>query len=436
MENGELWVEEVPVEELAERYGTPLYVYSARTVEEHYDRLVEAWKGLNPMILYAVKANSNRAILELLAARGSGFDLVSGGELFRVLRAGGDPQKCTFAGVGKTRREIQEALEAGVLALIVESEQELLRIEEVAGRLGCRAPVALRINPEVAPGTHPKIATAVKESKFGIPYSAALAVYERAASSPRLQIKGVQMHLGSQITRMEPFEEALDRMVPLVSELKRRYGISFFDLGGGFGVVYEEALASGKREWWEEQATPPATPRMLAERLEGKLASLDVRIFLEPGRLLVGNAGILVTEVQYVKELEGGKEIVIVDAGMNDLMRPALYGAFHEVVPLRDRGAGYKLLDVAGPICESGDFFARNRWLPALRQGDRIAIMTAGAYGFSMACQYNSRPRAAEVMVRGREVRVVRLRETYQDLVRGERGWQKEDARLDGGLAD
>jgi diaminopimelate decarboxylase len=421
VKKGELHAEDVPVSKLAAVYGTPLYVYSARTITDHFDRLTRALAPLDHLICYALKANSNLAVLSLLAKRGSGFDLVSGGELTRVLRAGGDPAKCSFAGVGKTRDEIEQALAANVYVFNVESIDELEFINRIAGEKRKRAPVAIRVNPNVDASTHSKITTGTYENKFGIAFEEIGALYDRAARLKNLRLIGVQMHIGSQMTESTQIVKAIRKMAPLVRELKTRHKIEFFDIGGGLGIVYQPALASGQVAWWKKQKTPPLTPASYAESVVPLLKPLGLRILVEPGRFMVGNAGILVTEVLYVKKT-GKKTFVIVDAAMNDLIRPAFYESYHEIVPVKERRSGGKLVssDVVGPICESGDYFCKDRPLPAQKAGDRLALLSAGAYGFVMASNYNTRPRAAEVLVEGAKHRVVRERETMADLLRGE----------------
>jgi diaminopimelate decarboxylase len=416
--SGRLRVEEVDVEELARQHGTPLYVYSASTIADHFDRLSEALSPLNHLVCYALKANSNLAIINLLARRGCGFDLVSGGELYRVQQAGGDPGKCTFAGVGKTRQEIEAALRAGVYTFNIESEAELEMINQVAVRMKKKAPVALRVNPNVDAHTHAKITTGTYENKFGIAFERIIALYAKASSLKGIWLRGVQMHIGSQITDVAPYEKAFRKMAPLVTQLKRLHGIEFFDVGGGLGIVYEDALASGLPTWWK-QKNPPLTPQLYAEKLVPLLKPLGLRILVEPGRFLVGNAGILVTEVLYLKST-GQKNFIIVDAAMNDLIRPAFYDSYHEIIPVVTRGTKKIKSDVVGPVCESGDFFAKDRLLLPVKPGDRLALLSAGAYGFVMASNYNTRPRPAEVLVTGKKARVVRQRETFNDMMRGE----------------
>jgi diaminopimelate decarboxylase len=421
VKKGELYAEDVSVSKLAAVYGTPLYVYSATTITDHFDRLTRALAPLDHLICYALKANSNLAVLGLLAKRGSGFDLVSGGELTRVLRAGGDAARCSFAGVGKTRDEIEQALAANVYVFNVESAAELEFINRIAGEKKRRAPVAIRVNPNVDASTHAKITTGTYENKFGIAFEEIGALYDRAARLKNLRLLGVQMHIGSQLTEVGPFVKAIRKMLPLVRELKARHRIEFFDIGGGLGIVYQPALASGQAAWWKKRKNLPLTPASYAENIVPLLKPLGLRILVEPGRFMVGNAGALVTEVLYVKKT-GRKTFVIVDAAMNDLIRPAFYESYHEIVPVKQRHTGGKLVssDVVGPICESGDYFCKDRPLPAQKTGDRLALLSAGAYGFVMASNYNTRPRAAEVLVEGAKHRVVRRRETVNDLLRGE----------------
>jgi diaminopimelate decarboxylase len=417
--NGTLHAEDVPVAELAERHGTPLYVYSRATLEDHFKRLDAALDPVDHLICYAMKANSNLGVLRVLAAMGSGFDIVSAGELYRVIRAGGDPGRCTFAGVGKTRSEIEYALEQGIYSFNVESEDELLFLDEVAAAHGVVAPVALRVNPNVKADTHAKITTGTYENKFGIAFEEIPSLYARAAKLGNLRLRGVQTHIGSQITEVSPFIAAVEKLVPLVAKLKADFGIEFFDIGGGVGIVYDPALASGAPEWWSRQGVP-LTPREYCAHLLPLVQGLGLRILVEPGRFIVGNAGILVSEVLYVKQT-GAKRFVIVDAAMNDLIRPAFYDSFHEIIAVDRASAGALVsTDVVGPICESGDVFCHDRELPSFRRGDRVAFLSAGAYGFTMASNYNSRPRAAEVLVSGGNAQVVRRRETFEDLVRGE----------------
>src|SRR5271156_2505696 len=358
VKKGELYAEGVPLSKLAEAYGTPLYVYSASTILDHFDRLTAALAPLDHLICYALKANSNLAVLNLLARRGSGFDLVSGGELTRVLKAGGQASKCSFAGVGKTRDEIEQALAANVYVFNVESIAEMDFINQIAGEKKKRAPVAIRVNPNVDASTHSKITTGTYENKFGIAFEEIPALYARAARMKNLRLLGVQTHIGSQITEVKPFVQAIKKMTPLVQELKARHHIEFYDIGGGLGIVYDPALASGRPAWWKKQKTPPLTPASYAEKIVPLLKPLGLRILVEPGRFMVGNAGALVTKVLYVKET-GRKTFVVVDGAMNDLIRPAFYDSYHEIVPIRQRRKTGKLVstDLVGPICESGDYF-------------------------------------------------------------------------------
>jgi diaminopimelate decarboxylase len=403
---GELCCEGVPLRRIAAEVGTPTYVYSLATLRRHYRVLDEAFAPVRHLICFSVKANSNLAILRAFVREGSGFDIVSGGELFRVLRAGADPGKVVFSGVGKTRREMAEALEAGILMFNVESAPELDALEEVAARLDRRAPISLRVNPDVDPQTHPYIATGMKKSKFGIDIGRALEEYRRARALKHLEVVGVDCHIGSQLTAVPPFVDALARVRELLERLRAEgSAVRYLDLGGGLGIRYKD----------EE----PPPPREYARALIAGLEGMDLTLLLEPGRVIVGNAGVLLTEVLYFKEgVE--KKFVIVDGAMNDLIRPALYGSYQEIVPVEPRGGERVIADVVGPVCESGDFFARDRELERPRAGDLLAIRGAGAYGFAMASNYNSRPRAAEVLVSGGDFYVVRRRETLEDLVSGE----------------
>jgi diaminopimelate decarboxylase len=421
---GNLCCEEVPLEKIADESGTPVYVYSANTILDHYRRLDAALADVDHLICYAVKANSNIAILDLLAREKAGFDIVSAGELYRLLKAGGNPAACTFAGVGKSESEIQYALQHEILSFNVESESELAYIDEVARAANRRAPIALRVNPNVSADTHKHISTGKSENKFGIGIDRVGEVYAAAAKMKNVRIRGVQMHIGSQITSAKPFAEAVSKMLPLVRELQQAYGIEFFSVGGGIGIVYDASLASGQKNWWTKKEANGSKNGLTIEHYAGTivplLRDLGVRILLEPGRFLVGNAGVLVTRVQYVKSAPE-KKFVIVDAGMNDLIRPVLYDGYHEIVPLREPvSAERETVDVVGPICESGDFFAQDREVPPLKEGDLIALMSAGAYGFSMASNYNSRPLPAEVLVNGKRADLIRERQALGDLVRGE----------------
>jgi diaminopimelate decarboxylase len=432
--DGHLHCENVELTRVAAELGTPTYVYSAGTILDHYTRLDAALAPLDHLICYAVKANSNRTILKLLVDAGAGFDIVSGGELFRVLAAGGDLAKCTFAGVGKSADEIEYALERGVHSFNVESETELEAIARIASARKMRAPIALRINPDVDPHTHQYISTGSHENKFGIPLNEASALYERAATMHNIEIVGVQMHIGSQITEAKPFASAIQKVTPLVRELKSKYDIKFFSIGGGMGIIYRRALESGSGKWWRDHGPASAgsafSVRDYAEAIVPPLRDLGIRILVEPGRFLTGNAGVLLTRVRYIKQTSS-KKFAIVDAGMNDLIRPALYQSYHQIVPCRVSAAAdadpststsksLEKIDIVGPVCESGDFFALDRDMPEVREGDLLAIMSAGAYGFVMASNYNSRPLPAEALVRGGEVALIRKRQTWEDLVRDE----------------
>jgi len=426
-QSDQLHCEEVSVEDLANRYGTPLYIYSQRTLEQNFRRLDEALAPVRHLPCYAVKANSNLAVLRVMAELGAGFDVVSGGELERVMEAGGKAEYCIFAGVAKTEPEIARALRAGIHCFNVESVPELERIERVAADLDTVAPVAVRVNPDVKARTHAKITTGTYQNKFGIAFEQVERVYEHAARRRHLWLRGLQMHIGSQLTRVDPFESAVRKVAPLALRLKNRYGIEFFSIGGGLGIVYEQALASGQSTWW----TTPAgrrmlTPEQYAQRLLPLLQPLGLRILLEPGRFLTGNAGILVTRVEYIKQT-GTKTFVIVDAAMTELIRPAFYDAYHEIVPVRKRRSATVVCDVVGGVCESGDYFCKDRPLPRVREGDLLAILSAGAYGSVMASNYNTRPLAAEVLVRGSRAALVRKRQPVETIWALERlaPWQQ-----------
>ena len=425
-QNSELFCDGVSLTSLATTHGTPLYVYSANTIRDHFTRLDAGLGEIDHLVCFAMKANSNLAVLNLLAKAGAGFDIVSGGELFRVVKAGGDPSKCTFAGVGKTRDEIVYALQQGVYSFNVESEAEIRYINEVAGELGVIAPVAVRLNPNVDAKTHAKISTGKSENKFGIEFDLIAAVYERTARDLKnVKLRGVQMHIGSQITSVDPFAQAVAKVVPLVQELKERFNLEFFSIGGGMGIVYKDSLASGSPDWWEEKRRSgepvPLTIETYTEKLLPMLKTLGLKILLEPGRFMVGNAGVLLTKVLYEKH-GSVKTFKIVAAGMNDLIRPTLYEGHHDIVPLRQPSpdAIKELVDVVGPICESGDFLAQNREIAPVKAGDLIAVMSAGAYGFVMASNYNTRPLPAEILVEGDKSHVVRKRQTLEDVIAGE----------------
>lgn len=422
-----LYCEGISVESLVKQFGTPLYIYSQATLTDHFQKLDRAMAGVDHLVCYAMKSNSNLAILRTLADLGSGFDIVSAGELQRVIAAGGDPRQCVFAGVGKTEAEIEFALRKGVYSFNVESEPELRRINQVAARLKKVAPVAVRINPNVDAGTHAKITTGTYENKFGIAFEKVEGVYQRASRLKNIRLRGVQMHIGSQLTDVKPFELAVRKVIPLVEKLKARHQLEFFSIGGGIGIMYRDALASGSPAWWQTPAARKIiTPAMYAGRLVKLLQPLGLRILMEPGRFISGNAGILVTRVEYVKQT-GRKNFLIVDAAMNDLIRPAFYDSYHEIIPLRRKGGKLISSDVVGPICESGDYFAKDRPLPRLGEGDHLALLSAGAYGSVMGSNYNSRALPTEVLVHGRKAAVVRERQAIADIWANEKTapWQK-----------
>jgi diaminopimelate decarboxylase len=409
--NGELFAEEVAVRRIAREVGTPAYVYSLATLRRHYRVFDQAFAKVPHLVCFSVKSNSNLAVLKTFAKEGSGFDIVSGGELFRALKAGGDPKKIVFSGVGKKKEEIEHALNAGILMFNVESEQELNFIDEVSRGLGKRAPISLRVNPDVDPKTHPYISTGMKKSKFGIEIKRSAELYKKALSLKNLEVIGVDCHIGSQLTSVGPFVDALSRVREYLDRVlvgylrKEGANIRYLDLGGGLGIQYKD----------EEPPHPEAYAAALIQGLEG----LDVTLILEPGRVIVGNAGILVTEVLYLKETDE-KRFVVVDGGMNDLIRPALYGSYQAIRPVVDKKSETIVADVVGPICESGDFFAKDREIPRPEPGDLLAVMSAGAYGFTMASNYNSHPRPPEVLVDGDKYYVVRRRESLEDLISGE----------------
>jgi diaminopimelate decarboxylase len=404
--NNRLFAEDVDLGVLSDLYGTPCYVYSRAAMEERWRAFDQAFAGCRHLVCYAVKANSNLAVLNLLARLGSGFDIVSGGELERVLAAGGDPGKVIFSGVGKTDAEMRRALEAGIMCFNVESEAELECLNEVAGRLGRHAPVSLRVNPDIDARTHPYISTGLAENKFGIDITAAHEVYRRAAAMQHIEVLGVDCHIGSQLTEVEPFAEALERVLSLVDRL-RDDGIALrhLDLGGGLGIRYSDET--------------PLEPAQYAAALLPQLRNRDYQILIEPGRAIAGNAGILLTRVEYIKHSRH-KNFVIVDAATNDLIRPALYDAYHAIRPVQERTGEAQIYDVVGPVCESGDFLGRDRSLNVQRN-DLLAIFSAGAYGMSMSSNYNTRPRAAEVIVDGARHHLVRARETVVELFAGEK---------------
>jgi len=416
----DLFCEDVSLAALAKKHGTPLYVYSQATLTGHFTKLDQALAPLPHMVCFAMKSNSNLAVIRTLADLGSGFDTVSAGEIQRVIAAGGDPRKCVFAGVGKTEEEITFALRQDIYSFNVESEAELKRISKVAVKLKKIAPVAVRVNPNVDAGTHAKITTGTYDNKFGIAFEQIGDVYARAAKLPNLRLRGLQMHIGSQLTDVTPFRKAVEKVVPLVTELNARHGFDFFSVGGGIGIVYDPALASGDAKWWKTpEGKKVLTPQIYADALVPLLKPLGLRILLEPGRFITGNAGVLVTRVEFIKKT-GKKNFVIVDAAMNDLIRPAFYDSYHEIVPLTKKGGALVSSDVVGPICESGDFFAKDRPLAKVGEGDHLALLSAGAYGSVMGGTYNSRPLAAEVLVNGKKSAVVRRRQPVAEIWRDE----------------
>lgn len=408
-QQGELYCEQVPVSRIAKELGTPCYIYSHETLVRHFHAYDSAFKDIPHVIAFAMKANSNLAILRLMAREGSGVDIVSGGELFRAIKAGVPASKIVFAGVGKSPDEIQSALKADILMFNVESPAEIHAINEVAASVGMKARIALRINPDVDPKTHPYISTGMKKSKFGIAADRALEEYKMASSLSHIDVVGVHAHIGSQLTDVTPFVDSLKKVVALIDTLKSHgINIRYLNIGGGLGITYSDEK--------------PPLPQDLARAISPLVKGLGLTLVMEPGRVIVGNAGILVTKALYEKTGET-KHFVIVDAAMNDLIRPSLYGAYHEIRPVNE-GAVHRpkqMVDIVGPVCESGDFLAKERSLPNIQPDDLLAVMSAGAYGFVMASNYNSRPRVPEVLVKGEEFHVIRERETYDDLVKGER---------------
>ena len=403
-ENGQLFAEECNLSELAAQHGTPLYVYSRATLERHWHAFDQAAGEVPHLICYAVKANGNLAILNLLARLGSGFDIVSGGELARVVAAGGDPAKVVFSGVGKTEAEMRYALEQQILCFNLESEAELERLNTVAGDMGKVARISVRVNPDIDAGTHPYISTGLKQNKFGVPIERAVALYHRAATLPNIDIVGIDCHIGSQLTELEPFLEAMDRLLALIDRLAAEgIHIHHLDVGGGLGVNYSDEN--------------PAHPEQYAAALKAKLVGRDLQLIFEPGRAIIANAGVLLTRVEYLKEGEE-RHFALVDAAMNDLIRPSLYGAWMNIIPAdKSLQRPARRYDVVGPVCETGDFLGKDREL-SLAQGDLLVVRSAGAYGFSMSSNYNARPRAAEVLVDGDAAHLVRQREPLADLWR------------------
>ncbi len=401
-----LYCEDLPVEEIARKVGTPFYLYSQTTLERHFKVFDAAFSAVPHLTCYAVKANSNLSILSLFRKMGAGFDIVSGGELLRVLKAGGDPKRTVFSGVGKSEQEIDLALKHGILQFNVESEAELKIIEQRARALGKTARVALRVNPDVDPKTHPYISTGMRQNKFGISMGNAPELYRIASRSRHLRVTGIGFHIGSQITRIEPFVDALERLKKVVASLRAEgVKILHLDLGGGLGITYNDEV--------------PPHPDDYGKALLTAVKDMDTTVLLEPGRVIVGNAGILVTRVILTKQNEG-KNFVVVDSGMSELLRPSLYGSYHAIQPVTLAQRDHWTADVVGPICESGDFLARDRDMPVVRSGELLAVMSSGAYGFVLSSNYNSRPRIPEILVRGKRMKVIRKRETFTDLIKGE----------------
>ena len=403
--NRTLYCEDMPLTEIAEKYPTPFYLYSYKTLVDHYRKIKEAFKELNPLICYSVKSNSNLNIAKILVDKGAGLDIVSGGELYKALKVGCSPARIVYASVGKTEAEIEKAIRTGILFFNVESVPELIMIDTVAKRLKKRPNVALRLNPDVKPSTHDYIITGTKEKKFGIDFKTAEDVFDNANKYSNVNLKGVHIHIGSQIIETKPFVEAITKALGFID--KSNIKIEWFNIGGGFGINYKDDKAKKAHEF--------------ASKIVPLLAGRHYKVILEPGRFIVGNAGVLVCKVLYVKDSVTGKKFAIVDAGMNDLLRPSLYEAYHEVQPVVEQRAKNYKYDVVGPICESGDYLALERDLPEVVPGSYLAVMSAGAYGYAMASNYNSRPRPAEIMVKTGEVKVVRRAETQRDLIRGEK---------------
>jgi diaminopimelate decarboxylase len=404
--DGGFYAEDVPIKEIARAVGTPCYIYSYATLVENFGVLSDAFSRITPLICYSVKANSNLSVLRTFAKLGAGFDIVSGGELVRVLRAGGDPSRVVFSGVGKTEEEMRAAIQAGILSFNVESIEELYLLNTVAKGLGKKARISVRVNPDIDPRTHPYISTGLKKSKFGIEVGRALEVYKKAESMEAIEIVGLDAHIGSQIFDLSPFVASVRKLVKLADIIgKEGIGIQYIDIGGGLGIKYKK------------EDSPPH-PKDYADIIIEEIDS-TYKLILEPGRSLVGNAGVLVTKVLYVKK-GASKNFVIVDAAMNDLIRPAFYDSHHEILKVDNTVADDETVDIVGPICESGDFFAKDRRLPRVKNDDLLAILSAGAYGFVMSSNYNTRPRVPEVMVKGEKFFIIRQRETYEDLIRGE----------------
>jgi len=404
--NDDLFCEDVPIRDIVDKVGTPFYCYSHATITRHFRVFQDAFKDLDHLTCFSVKSSSNLAILKIIALHGGGADIVSGGELFRALKAGIAPDKIVYSGVGKTPEEMKFALTSNICMFNVESKQELQALDTIAGAMGRKATVALRINPEVKPHTHPYIVTGHSENKFGISLDDALPTYESARHLKNIDVKGVSCHIGSQLTDIDPFLDAVIKLKDILQELKKMaFDIQFLNLGGGLGITYNDEK--------------PPHPLEYAMALKKLLRNNDITLILEPGRVIIGNAGILITRTLYTKSTKN-KRFVIVDAGMNDLIRPTLYNSFHAIQPVKIIQSEMVVTDLVGPVCETGDFFARDRKMPAFQSGDLVAIMSAGAYGFSMASNYNSRLRPAEVMVKGKIFSIIRSQETYDDLIHGE----------------
>jgi diaminopimelate decarboxylase len=401
-----LFCEDIPIIDIVKKVGTPFYCYSYATITRHFRVFRDAFSELDHLTCFSVKSNANLAILKIFASQGGGADIVSGGELFRALKVGIPPDKIVYSGVGKTSEEMKSALTANIRMFNVESEQELQALNTMAGSMRRKATVAIRINPEVEARTHPYIVTGHSENKFGIPYDQALHAYQLARQLKHIEVKGISCHIGSQLTEIDPFLDAVKKLQDMLHELKKMgFTIQFLNLGGGLGITYDNEK--------------PPHPLEYATALKKILVNSDITLILEPGRVIIGNAGILITRVLYTKSAKN-KRFIIVDAGMNDLIRPTLYKSFHAIQPVTKIPSEMVVADLVGPVCETGDFFAKDREIPAFQSGDLLAIMSAGAYGFSMTSNYNSRPRPAEVMVKGNRFAVIRARETYDDLIHGE----------------
>jgi len=400
----QFYCESVNIANVASKIQTPFYLYSQKTLLDHYRKLKTAFRKFKPLICFSVKANSNLALLKILLKAGAGLDVVSGGELYKALRAGADPKKIVYASVGKTGAEIREAIVTGILFFNVESLPELILINKVAGKLNKKVRVAIRLNPDVSAGTHSYITTSKKENKFGLDFKTARKILEKRGDFPNLSIEGLHVHIGSQITEARPYQQALSKIVRFIKALKKaNIKINYLNIGGGLGIVYREEK--------------PQTAASFAKNISSFLKQTNAKIILEPGRFIAGNSGVLVTKVLYVKETPS-KNFVIIDAGMNDLVRPSLYAAYHNIVPQQKAKSKFsKPIDIVGPICESGDFMAKGRSFPRVKEGDLLVVLGAGAYGFSMSSNYNSRPRVAEVLVRGNKFCLIRRRETYADLI-------------------